>query len=837
MKRHWWVAVGALSALALGAGIATAGVAEEHQVVGPRPNGTAVLPNGWSITPAGRQTPLGEMPFGSAVSPDGHTMLVSNDGQNVQSLQVVDVASGHVRQTIGYHAPEALFLGVAWSPDGRHAYASAGANDKIRVYDVAGQRLSERAPITFSKATGAAGDPIPAGLAVSSDGSKLFVANHHAASMSVVDLASKRVTASIPVGPSPYAVVLTRDSRTAMVSNWGGNTVTVVDTATNTVRRTVTVGIHPSAMAVSPSRPEVYVANSDSDDVSVLDSVTGAVVRRIDLAPYPHAPAGSSPDALIVSTDGATLYSANAGDNDVVVVRLASAPGQTDRVAGLIPTAWYPTGVHLVDGGHRLAVVSAKGLGVGPNPQGPNPYTDKWGDPTWERQYIYGMMRGQLSLLEVPDESRLNAYTDQVRRNNAFDANGPVPGPDQGVGSVIPRRRGAPSPIKHVIYVIKENRTYDQVLGDLPKGNGDPRLTLFGQQVTPNQHRLAEQFVTLDNFYSNGEVSSQGWQWVSGAASNTHVEKTAPGIYSFDGRNSAPSDGNVHVDDAGRNPTWSYIWDSLINAHLSVRDYGWFADGPAGSAQAQGNVPELNSYLDRNYPGWSLSATDRSRIQEWQREFTNYEATNTLPSFQMLQLPADHTLGTTAGAPTPKAMVADNDYALGQLVDTVSHSKDWKDTAIFVVEDDAQTGPDHVDAHRITAQVISPYTQTGKVDSTLYSQVSVLHAIEKILGLAPLSQFDAAANPMLNSFTAKPSFAPYKAMIPKQDMDERNGASAPMARQSSAWDFSKPDAAPPGGLNESIWKSVRGSGSKMPATRDHGQPVPAGQVASAPDGH
>jgi YVTN family beta-propeller protein len=771
------------------------------------------------------------MPLGSAVSPDGRTMLVSNDGQNVQSLQVIDIASGQVRQTIGYQMPEALFLGLAWSPDGRHAYASAGANDKVRVYDVAGQRLSETAPITFPKTAGAAGDPIPAGLAVSADGSKLYVANHHAASMSVVDLASKLVTASVAVGPSPYTVQLTKDGRAALVSNWGGNTVTVVDTATNTVRRTETVGTHPSAMAVNPSRPEVYVANSDSDDVSVLNAVTGALVRRIDLSPYPHSPTGSSPNALSVSADGTTLYSANAGDNDVAVIRLAAAPGQRDRVTGLIPTAWYPTGVQLVDGGHRLAVVSAKGLGVGPNPQGPNPYTDKWGDPAWERQYIYGMMRGQLSLLELPDRAKMNTYTEQVQRNNGFDANGPLTDRNQLTTSVIPRRRGTPSPIKHVIYVIKENRTYDQVLGDLPKGNGDPRLTLFGQQVTPNQHRLAQQFVTLDNFYSNAEVSSQGWQWVSGAMSNTHVEKTAPGIYSFNGRNSAPTDGNIHIDDAGRNPQWSYIWDSVISAHRSLRDYGWFANGPAGAAVAQDNAPELNAYLDHNYPGWGLSTTDRSRVQEWQREYANYEATDTLPSFQMLQLPDDHTVGTTAGAPTPKAMVADNDYALGKLVDTVSHSKDWKSTAIFVVEDDAQDGPDHVDAHRTVAQVISPYTQTGNVDSTLYSQVSVLHAIEQILGLAPLSQFDAAADPMLNSFTAKPNFAAYTIVTPQQNMDELNGASAPMAKQAGTWNFSKPDAAPQAGLNQSIWKSVRGATSTMPAPTHNGRPAPD------PDGH
>jgi YVTN family beta-propeller protein len=718
-----------------------------------------------------------------------------------------------------------LFIGIAWSPDGRHAYASAGANNKIRVYDVVGQRLTETAPITFPKVNGVMGNPVPAGLTVSADGSKLYVADQHAAAMSVVDLATRQVVASVPVGPTPYTVQLAAGDRTAYVSSWGGDTVSMIDTATNTVRRTITVGTHPSAMAINPASHELYVANSDSDDVSVLNSLTGDVVRRIDLAPYPNAPAGSSPNALTVSPDGRALYVANAGDNDVAVVRLAQGAGDHDSVAGLIPTAWYPTGVQLVEGGRRLLVTSAKGLGVGPNPQGPNPYTDKWGDPTWESQYIYGMVKGQLSLVDVPHQDQLARYTEQVRHNDAFDARGRTGGQDSQASFVIPSRRGDASPIKHVIYVIKENRTYDQVLGDLGKGNGDPNLTLFGKQVTPNQHRLAQQFVTLDNFYSNGEVSGQGWQWVSGANANTHVEKTNPGVYSFNGRNNAPTDGNVHVDDASRNPTQSYIWDQLIAAHLSLRDYGWFANGPAGSAQAQDNAPELNAYLDKNYPGWTLDVRDQARFQEWQREFDQYEASNSLPSFEMLQLPGDHTAGTSAGGLTPKAMVADNDYALGQLVDKVSHSKDWNSTAIFVVEDDAQNGPDHVDAHRTTAQVISPYTQVGKVDSTLYSQVSVLHTIEQILGLQPMSQFDAAATPMVNSFTNKPNFAQYNAVRPAQNMDERNAAAAPMAQQSAKWDFSKPDAAPAADLNVATWKSVKGADSVMPAPRDHGKPI------------
>ncbi|PYM62021.1 MAG: hypothetical protein DMD79_11525 [Candidatus Rokuibacteriota bacterium] len=780
--------------------------------VGPQPDGTGLTPNHWLLTPAGTQVEVGDRPLGLAMTPDGRHLLVSNNGQGVQSLAVVDLASRTVVQTLPYPAPEALFLGVVVSPDGRRAYASSGGNNTIRVYDLDQGRLFERERI----ALGARGARVyPAGLALSADGGTLYAALNLAGAVAVVDLPARSVRASIPLpwtgrpddlGPLPYALALA-GSR-LYVSEWNGGGVTVIDVHGLRVLGHVPTGAHASALTLSPDGTRLYVANATSDTVSVVDTATDTVVGTVDLAPYPGAPMGSLPNAVAVSPDGRTLYVANGGNNDVAVVDTT-----TFRIRGLIPTAWFPSALAVSRDGRLLYVLNMKGLGAGPNPRGPSPE-----HPDPDEQYIGRMARGTLSIVDLPDERGLARATARVVRNNGFDETHQVltRPPQDTTPHAVPRRIGDPTPIRHVLYVIKENRTYDQVLGDLPRGEGDPSLVLFGRDVTPNHHALAETFVLLDHCYADAEVSADGHNWSMAAVATDYVQKLWPATYSnrnrpydFEGGSSAPA------------PRAGYLWEHAARAGLSYRVYGEFARStarpprstPAPFARA------LEGHLSPTYPGYDLAVTDQARVDAWQAEFEAFVRTATLPALQILHLPNDHTAGTRPGYPTPKAMVADNDRALGRIVETVSRSPVWRETAIFVIEDDAQNGPDHVDAHRTVCLIASPYVQPGLVDHTAYSTVSMLRTIELILGLGPMSQFDAAAPPMVRPFTDIPRLAPYRAQEPRQARDEVNRADAYGAEESTALDLDEADAADEARFNAILWHSIKGRAVPMPAPK------------------
>jgi YVTN family beta-propeller protein len=826
------IALAAVGVLVLGVAATGGALAFSRIVAGPQGNGTGVTPNGWVLTPAGRQLDLtdqvwwADRPDGLALSPDGRTLLISSGGQSLVTMKVVDTATRTVRQTIPYPSPQALFIGVVWSPDGTRAFASAGGNNKVRTYGFDGTQLHEGASI-----------PVPgfaAGLAISGDGRTLFVAENTGDALGIVDLATGGVT-SVPVGPcdttqlvafqggapaqcQPYGVALSRDGATAYVSNWGEHSLTAVDVASHAVRAHIQVGTHPNAVLANPSRgsQELFVANGDSDTVSVVSTATNAVTRTFDLAPYAGAAEGSNPNALAVSPDGSTLFVANAGNNDVDVISLRGQDQREDgarggSVLGMIPTAWYPTGISVSPNGRTLFIENAKGLGAGPNVNGPNPTVRG----QLSSQYVASMAHGTLSFVATPGQDQLERYTRQVVENNGFDERDKVrvAGSDRS-GGVVPRRVGGSSPIQHVIYVVKENRTYDQVLGSLGRGNGDPNLNLFDDSVATNIRALARQFVTIDNFYANAEVSADGWNWSTQANANTYVQKTWPvnyggrqRSYDFEGGNLATAAGSVSQN--------SYLWDRFNAQGIGYRNYSFFTT----STPPVTTLPSLTAHTDPQYPGFTQGISDQARINEWEREFNQFVAGNSLPTVELVRLPDDHTSGTSPGAKTPKAFVADNDLALGRLVQDVSHSQFWRSTAIFVVEDDAQNGPDHVDAHRTEALVVSPYSRLGKVDSTFYSTVSMLRTMELIVGLRPLTQFDTAATPMLNSFSRRANFAPYTALVPAQSLTEVNAPTAPLAAQSAAMDFSAADAANEATLNEAIWKSVRGADSAMPAPR------------------
>ncbi len=805
-KRRRVTLVAAVAAFAAACGTATAATLATQ--AGPSGDGTAVTPVGFKVTPAGRQTPLGDLPLSTALSPDGRTLLVSNDGQGMQSLQVVDTATSRVVQSLDYRSPQSLFVGLAFSPDGTKAYASGGGQQVVHVYDVHDGRLSETTPLSLPAANpkGATVNMFPAGLSTTPDGSRLVVADHLADAASVVDTAGGTVH-TVAVGHAPYAVVVSKDGTKAYVTDQGADTVSVLDlaAATPTVTGTIRVGTHPNTAVLSADGSRLFVANGDSDDLSVIDTSTDAVLRTISLAPYDHAKVGSNPLGLALSPDGSRLFVANAGNNDVVVLDAGSG-----EVQGLVPTAWYPTGV--VATKDALFVANAKGLGAGQNdgPGYPDPTST---GSTSADEYAGSMIKGTLSTVPLPlDGTALASYTAAVRNNDGFDR------PGTGGGDV--------PAIKHVIYVVQENRTFDQVFGSLGKGNGDRSLNLFGHESAPNQRALERRFVTLDNFYADAEVSAQGWNWTVAANSNPYSEAMWPANYS--GRHGTyPSESGDPAIVPNRNGQAAYIWQRLQQQGVSYRNYGFYVTGDNAAYD-----PVLDQHTDHAYHGFDLNCPDNPdtftprssgcgtpRITEWKREFDSYVAHDDLPDVEFVRLPNDHTAGTKPGMPTPRAYVADNDLALGRLVDAVSHSKYWKDTAIFVTEDDAQNGPDHVDAHRTISQVISPYTQHGKVDSTFYSTASMLRTIENLVGVAPLTQFDTFATPMLASFGDQPNLDSYHAVVPRDATDLANGVHAPMASVSAAQKLNREDAINERAFNEAIWQSVHGAGSRMPAPR------------------
>jgi YVTN family beta-propeller protein len=828
----------------------------------------AMTSYGWSLHPAGGQVDLADpvwwadRPFGQGLSPDGRWLIVSSAGASNESVKLVDTATGTVKQTIAYVAPEAVNVGVVWSPDGTHAYVSAGGDDKIRAYTFAGGSLTEGASIATAGA-GNHGASYLMGLAISSDGNTLYAAEDRSDSLAIVNLATSAVvhvfvgTCSEQGGPvntsaavpqcQPYGVALSSDGTKAYVSNWGEESVSVIDTATHALSHQIRSGIgtHPSAIRVNPKpgRHQVAVTNGDSDSVSLIDTITDSVVRTISLAPYAGAPQGSQPDALAFTPNGNTLYVANAGNNDVAVIRLEGQDQFT--IAGMIPTAWYPSAVDVSGKDSTLFIANAKGMGAGPNTgykQG------VFGPPN---QYVGAMLHGTLQIVAAPSGDDLAADTQQVVRSNGFDVRDSVRVPAGASSSVIPRRLGDASPIKHVIYVVKENRTYDQVFGNIGKGNGAANLTLFGDESAPNIRALAKQFVTLDNYYAVSEVSADGWSWSTEATANSYDQKTWPANYSDVNRGRGYDfEGGNYATAANPNPKDAYLWDRMADQGIAFRNYGFwtnFASAPP-NVVAQTTAPNLAPRTDGNFEGYNLRWADspkapsvllggqgapgdcstavartRARICAWMDEFSGYVANGNLPAVELLRLPNDHTAGTRVGAPVPQTYVADNDYALGLLVQTVSHSPYWKNTAIFVTEDDAQDGPDHVDGHRTEALVISPYTQHGTVDSTFYSTVSMLRTMELIQGLKPMTQFDAAATPMLNAFSDIANTAPYTAVVPSMlAAPQFNASTAPMAARMAGLDMTQADNLPDLVLNQAIWEAIKGANSPMPVRASTG---------------
>ncbi|MFL5240662.1 MAG: bifunctional YncE family protein/alkaline phosphatase family protein [Gemmataceae bacterium] len=774
---------------------------------GIQADGAILLPNQWSLRPAGKQVVLGDFPVNLALHPSGRWLAILHAGYGEHEVMILDLRRQRITTRISIAQ---AFYGLVFSPDGKSLFASGGEFEVVHAFQFEDGLLFRRREIAVAKETDTF---IPGGLAVDGEGKTLFVAGPWGDAVAVVSLDNTGKTSVVKLEKKsyPYACLAEPNGKRLFVSLWNNAAVGVIDLEQKRVMGTWPTEKHPTEMALSPDGQSLFVACANSTKVTVLDTRNGKSRETIACSLYPAAPAGNTPNSLCLTPDGKMLMVANADANNLAVFNVAE-PGQA-KPLGFIPVGWYPTSVRFNPADQRIYVANGKGLMSFANPQGPLP-SHRGRQPA--EQYIAGLFHGTLGIIDLPTPERMAVFSKQAYACSPLRAEQAViaePPPD----NPIPAKVGVASPIKHVIYIIKENRTYDQIFGDIKEANGDRDLCLFPEAVTPNHHRLARDFVLLDNFYCDGEVSADGHEWSMGAYATDFVEKTWPLVYrgSPHEKLSYPAEGSV---DALARPAGGYIWDRCAEVGVSYRSYGeWIQNGKTPADPGKARVKALEGHFDSAYRGFDLAYPDQKRADRFVEELARFETDGAMPQLIILRLPNDHTIGTRVGKPTPTAMVADNDLALGRVVEAVSRSAFWKDTAIFVLEDDAQNGSDHVDAHRTVGLVISPYTKHGHIDSNLYSTSSMLRTMELILGLKPMSQFDAAARPLYDSFMAKPELTTYQHSVPKVDLKATNLANAWGAKLSEEFDLTKEDAADDLLFNEVIWRSVKGPDATMPA--------------------
>ena len=765
-------------------------------------DGTMMLPNGWRLAPAGRHVAVGNLPLNVVQSPDSRYLVVTNNGLAKPSLTIIDVASWTVKNTT---AVDHAWFGLAWHPDGTKLYSAGATQNSVLEY-VYGDGLLTRMR-TFALPPLGSGETFAGGLAVSRDGRRLYVTRLFAQTLSAIDLTSGQVVNTVPLSAEPYTCVVSADGKTVYVSLWGGARVEVFDAASLVLKGELESGEHPNAMALSNDGRRLFVASGSTSSVWVYDTFSLLPIEQISTSLFPQAPPTATPNSVALSPDGQTLLVANADNNAVAVVDVSNIA--RSQVQGFIPTGCYPTGAIFSRDGKQIFVLSGKGLAPAPNP----------GNEGLDRRLL-----GAVSVIPTPDRTTLADYTRKVYAVTPYSDATRLDPANAPVGSPIPRTVGASSPIKHVFYVIRENRTYDQIFGDVSAGNGDPRLTGFGRDVTPNAHSVAENFVLFDNFYVDADVSYNGHAYSTAAYSTDFVEKVwqtyygnRGGVYLSEGDGFMRNPfGNITA------PLQGYIWDYARRANVSVRSYGEFvrtkSKSSSGDVMAEA-VPGLRGLVAPAFAGFDLDIPDNRRLDVWTQEFNDYVSNGNLPQLSIMRLGNDHTSGSRAGAPTPRAMIGENDLAIGRLIETISNSVYWKDSAIFILEDDAQNGPDHVDSHRSVLLMASPFAKRMTVDHTFYTTSGVLRTIELILGLPPMSQYDAAARPLYNAFQSTPNLAPYRRAFPIIPLDEKNLPNAFGSAISLSMDFSDADRAPEALLNEIIWRSVKGAGSPMPPPR------------------
>jgi len=802
--------------------------------VGPQSDGSVLVPSNQILRPAGFQVSLPGRPVDLSLISEGNFLLV----KNIKSLDLIGLKDKTLMQSLPYGKCGASFTGICLSKDNSHIYVSEATNKILIARFDKGNRLSWEAPLIIP-APAIGGDPGPGGLVLNASESRLYVTLSRSNSLAYINLADKSVK-EIPVGICPYGVILASDAK-AYVTNWGGRkpvagestynssgsqvlvdpktgiandgSVSVVDLKQDRSVKEIKVGLHPSGMVLSPDRSLLYVACANSDVIDLIDTRKDEKIGEIPVRATNEALFGSAPNALAISPDGKYLYVANGTENAVCAIET----GSENRVAGRIPTGWYPGSVVISKTGNVLYVANVKGTGSRNKGAGRGGFNS--------HDHL-----GSVSIIPVPDKAALSKMTDVVSQNNSLSKtlknNSLSGGTPQQVA--LPLFPGQPSFLKHVVYIIKENRTYDQVLGDMPQGNGDTSLVQFGRHVTPNHHKLAESFVLMDNFYCSGTLSADGHQWTDEAYVTDYLEKSFG-----DFTRSYPYDGN----DALAYASSGFIWDNVLRHGLTFRNYGEFVNAEIlpltsnyldilndfrkgtknVSIRAKANLEQIIPYTCPTFIGFPIKVPDIYRASEFIKELHEYEKTGNFPNFTIMLLPGDHTSGTRPGLPTPGAAVADNDFALGQIVEAISASKFWNETAIFVTEDDPQAGLDHVDGHRTVGFVISPYVKRNEVVSTYYSQINMVRTMENILGIPPMNQLDNAAEPMSDCFTDSPDFTPYHAVQSNIPPDEVNpplsglsGKQLSWAKKSLEQDLDDYDRIDEDTFNRIIWHAMKG---------------------------
>jgi len=762
------------------------------------------LSNGWSVTPVGTQIRLGDLPLNIAVSPSKKLLAVTNNGQSDQSVQLIDATSQKVLDSVPMGKS---WLGLAFSSDEKSLYASGGFDNFIVHFAILNNKLVAKDTIFLGKKW-----PVAigvAGIAVDDKRHMLYAVTKESNSLYVANLQTRKIVGQYQLGAEGYTCILSPDNNTLYISCWGGQKVEIFDTWNQQFTGSIPVGSNPNDMCVSRNGAFLFVANSNDNSVSVIDLKKRQTIETLNAALFPNSPSGSTTNGVALSEDNKTLYIANA-DNNCLAVFNVEKPGSSVS-KGFIPVGWYPTCVRVVN--KTLFVANGKGLTSLPNAYGPNPvnkaqtveYQKNNTSKQIKEQYIAGLLRGALSCIAIPTDAELSIYSQAVYQNTPFskDKESNADGKD---GNPIPHKVGDVSPIKYVFYMIKENRTYDQVLGDMPEGNGDKNLVLFGEKTTPNQHAIAREFVLLDNFYSDGEVSADGHNWCLGAYATDFLEKTWPTSY---GSRGGPYDAEGNRDVA--NNKNGFLWDFAKRFGVTYRTYGEFMEGTTP------NIPVLKDHFCPGFTSWNQKVADTTRFSQWKHDFDSLLTAKKLPQLNTLRFINDHTEGLRTGRPTPFAAVADNDLAVGLFVDYLSKSPIWNQCAVFIVEDDAQNGPDHVDAHRTTAYVAGGFVKQGFVDHTPYSTSSMVRTIELILGLPPMSQYDAAATPMWRSFAETASHPAFKLRPAIVNLNDKNTVVSQWSRKSDKMDFSVEDRAPEQVLNKVLWVAVNGEKAAMPA--------------------